>query len=228
MHVGDGANADALRAPGSPDRDRDILVLAADEARPLLDDRHRRAEASVHLRELEADVAAADDDEVASAAWSSASIVVLVRKGTRSHAGHVGHDRAAADVDEDARRRELLVADADGSSTTRTARVPGTPCSLARLRSPRSTPARAFDDTASARALTFVMSIRGGPVSTTPKSARAPGEMRRIGARDERLGRHAAGVDARAAEQLALDEGDRHARASSAGRPATDPPGPRR
>ena len=53
----------------SPDQNlanrfRDFFVLARDEARALLDDRHLRAEAAVHLRELQPDVAAADDDQV--------------------------------------------------------------------------------------------------------------------------------------------------------------------
>ena len=43
----------------------DVLVLAADQARALLDHRHLGAEAAEHLRELEPDVAAADDDQVA-------------------------------------------------------------------------------------------------------------------------------------------------------------------
>src|SRR5205085_6163266 len=38
----------------------------------------------------------------------------------------------------------------------------------------------------------------------------APGEGRGIGAGDGRLGGHAAGVDAGAAEQMALDQGHRH------------------
>ena len=42
----------------------DTLVLALDQARSLLDDGHLAAEAAVHLRKLEADVTAADDDEM--------------------------------------------------------------------------------------------------------------------------------------------------------------------
>ena len=36
----------------------------ADQPRPHLDDRHLGAEAAVHLREFEPDIAAADDDQV--------------------------------------------------------------------------------------------------------------------------------------------------------------------
>ena len=44
----------------------------------------------------------------------------------------------------------------------------------------------------------------------------AAGEVRGVGAGDQRLGRHAAGVDAGAAEQLALDERDLHPGAGQA------------
>ena len=56
----------------------------------------------------------------------------------------------------------------------------------------------------------------------------APREMRGVGAGDQRLGRHAAGVDAGAAEQLPLDEGHLHAGARSAARRAAARPGRRR
>ena len=46
------------------DRLGDVLVLAPDQPRRHLDDRHLGAEAPIHLREFEADVAAADDDEM--------------------------------------------------------------------------------------------------------------------------------------------------------------------
>ena len=43
---------------------RHVVVFARDQSRRLLDDGHFGAEAPEHLRELEADVAAAHDDEV--------------------------------------------------------------------------------------------------------------------------------------------------------------------
>ena len=49
------------------DRGRDVLVLARDQARRHLDDRDLAAEAAEHLREFEADVAAADDDQMRAA-----------------------------------------------------------------------------------------------------------------------------------------------------------------
>ena len=47
---------------------------------------------------------------------------------------------------------------------------------------------------------------------------RAPRDVRGVGAGDQRLGGHAAGVHAGAAEQLALDERDRHAGGRQAAR----------
>ena len=84
-------------------------------------------------------------------------------------------------------------------------------------RSHFSTPARALAETASARALTLPMSICDVAVQHDAVVGGAPREMRRVRAGDQRLGRHAAGVHAGAAEQLALDERDRHA---GAGQPA--------
>ena len=46
------------------DRARHILVFARDQPRRHLDDGHAAAETAVHLRELEPDIAAADDDEM--------------------------------------------------------------------------------------------------------------------------------------------------------------------
>ena len=64
MHSAFEPTLDALRLEDVADRVRDVLVLARDQPRPLFHDRHRRSEPAKHLRELEADVAAADDDEV--------------------------------------------------------------------------------------------------------------------------------------------------------------------
>jgi hypothetical protein len=93
-------------------RFRDLFVLARDEARGLLDDRHLRAEASVHLRELKPDVAAADDDQV------HGQLVEFEHRAVGEEwdfadAGHVGHKGAPADVDEDVRRGQQLIADAN-------------------------------------------------------------------------------------------------------------------
>ena len=60
-----GADAHALVLEDAAHGLRDVGVLAADDLGPLLDHRHLGAQAAEGLGELEADVAAADDDEVA-------------------------------------------------------------------------------------------------------------------------------------------------------------------
>ena len=107
--LGAGAHRDALVGENGPDRLRNLLVLAGDQARPLLDDRDLGPEAPVHLRELEPDVAAADDDEmlghpVERQDRAVGQVIDL------TDARHVGHGGAPADVDEDAGRRQQLLA----------------------------------------------------------------------------------------------------------------------
>src|SRR3954464_12747829 len=43
---------------------RHVGIFASDQARRFLDDGHLRAEAAVHLAELQSDVTATDDDQV--------------------------------------------------------------------------------------------------------------------------------------------------------------------
>ena len=70
---------DALGLEDVADRVRDVLVLAPDQPRPLLDHRHLAAEAAEHLGEFEADIAAADHHQMLAAAYRASSIEVLVR-----------------------------------------------------------------------------------------------------------------------------------------------------
>src|SRR4030095_3871548 len=56
------ANLDALALDDLADSGRDVFVLATDEPRPHLDNRHLGAEATKHLTEFETNVTAADDD----------------------------------------------------------------------------------------------------------------------------------------------------------------------
>ncbi len=132
------------------------------------------------------------------------------------NAGHVGNEGAAADVDEDPRRRQLVVADPNrvrpfepGVSLEDRALLHASQKFLharsrvgdhgvgARLDLGHIDPDVAADHDP----------VVGGPA----------GEMRRVRAGDERLGRHTPGVDAGAAEQLALHERDRH---SGSGQPS--------
>src|SRR6201988_2480261 len=56
---------DALALDDVLDRRRHVLVLMANEPRRHFDDRYPAAKAAVHLAEFEADIAAADNDEMA-------------------------------------------------------------------------------------------------------------------------------------------------------------------
>ena len=74
-----------------------------------------------------------------------------------------------------------------------------------------STPWRALPEIASFRAFTRAMSMRTGPSRRTPNSPPRRAKVRRVGARHERLGRHAPGIDAGAAEVFAFDQRHLHA-----------------
>src|ERR1700746_386669 len=63
---------------------------------------------------------------------------------------------------------------------------------------------------ASLRALTRRMSMPTSPPIATPYSAGAPRGPGGIGARYQRLGRGAAGIDASAADEMALDDSHLH------------------
>ena len=69
---------DAFAFEDLPDRVGNVLVLARDQPRALLDHRHLGAEAAEHLREFEPDIAAADHDEVARQ-LSSATMIECCR-----------------------------------------------------------------------------------------------------------------------------------------------------
>ena len=195
---------DALAFENLPDRRRHLLVLARDQPRAHLDDGDAGAEAPVHLGELQADVAAADHHQVLGQG------VKLEHGAVRemvdlAQAGQVRHMCPRADVDEDLAGLELRVADPDR--------------------------ARAFEarmslvDREIRRALEPLLhTLVGGPhhgvlacLDARHVDAQALDHHAEVGraarqvsdprARDQGLGGDAAGVDAGAAEQLALDDG---------------------
>ena len=90
----------SVRMP--PNRIGDVVVFAIDQARPFLDDGDLAAEAAEHLAELEADVAAADDDQMSAARCRGPVIELLVRYGTVVDALERRHRGPRPDVDEDA------------------------------------------------------------------------------------------------------------------------------
>ena len=91
---GMGADADALVLEDAAHGLGDVGVLAADDLRALLDDGDLGAEAAEGLGELEADVAAADDDEVAGQLVEGEQRAVVEGRDV-ADAGEVGERGAA-------------------------------------------------------------------------------------------------------------------------------------
>ena len=181
-----------------------VGVLAADDARAGLDHGHAGAEAPVDLRELQADVAAADDDQVGRHMVQMHDALV-VERGHALNARQVGPAGAAAGVDENAWRLQHPAADihlvrrAEG-------RMPLDHADVWRAVEPCAhTAARLFDDRILARLDALHVdahwriehhTVVGGPAR----------HVRHTRAGNQGLGRHAAVVDAGAAEALAFDD----------------------
>ncbi len=91
---------DALALDDVFDRRRHVVILVANQPRRHFDDRYLAAKAAVHLAEFEADIAAADNDEMVRQ-----KIDVHHRRirqvGHFVSAGHWRHQRPAADIDKD-------------------------------------------------------------------------------------------------------------------------------
>ena len=111
---------------------------------------------------------------------------------------------------------EALVADADLVRPTRSGRGPSKTVQFCSLAQPASTPVR---DCAGDLVLARLDARHVDGDGATDADAELGGaarQMRGVGARDHRLGRDAAGVDAGAAEPTALDDRDLHAGAGEA------------
>ena len=155
------------RAPGSRGSPRRRPRPRARSAAAPSRRRHLGAEAAIHLRELEPDVAAADDDEMRGHA-SSSRIEVLVRNGTSSMPGMSGTRARPPTLMKMRGAVSTLVADAHRvgrleagvAAEDRAAVHAAQPASRRRC-------AR-WPTTASARALTAAMSIATAAPSTTP------------------------------------------------------------
>ena len=78
-----------------------VRVFPFEKLRAALNDRHAAAEAAHRLGELQADVAAAEDDEMIGQALEIQGFDMRHRPGG-GEAGHVGNAGARADVQEDA------------------------------------------------------------------------------------------------------------------------------
>ena len=212
--LGFGADPYAFGFEDLPDPLRHVFILTRDQARRFLDDGHVGAEAPVDLRELQTDVAAAHHDEMPG------HLIERQHRGVREeghvmNAGHIGNQRPSADIDEDPGGGQLLFPDADrvralesGVSLDDRAAIHLSQRfldALARVGGngvgPRLDPGHVDPHVAIQHD-----AVVGGPTR----------EMCGIRAGHQRLGGHASGVDAGAAEELALHERDCHSGASQA------------
>src|SRR5262249_50749942 len=109
---GIGANLDALAAQDRFNRRRDVGIFAPDQSRPFFDYGHQAAEAAIHLGELEADIAAADDDQVPGKRFQLEDGSVG-EVGDVVDTGHGWHDAATADIDENAIGADERLTDAN-------------------------------------------------------------------------------------------------------------------
>jgi hypothetical protein len=156
-------------------------------------------EAAEHLREFERDVAAADDDEMARQHVEIhhrrvGQVVDVV------NAGQVGHRGAAAGV-------EKIFSAVRRSSPTRTVLADSKRAwprrqGAARCRLSSSPARRGRRPTPCPCALTCLVVDADRAAERDAVVGRAPRQMGGIGAGDHGLGRHAAGVDAGAADSL--------------------------
>src|SRR5687767_5970930 len=201
------ADLDALVLDDLADRGRNVFVLAADEPRPHFDNRHLGAETAKHLAEFEADVASADDDQVLRQEVDRHHRAVR-EEIDRADPGHVGNERAAADIDEDLLGAEALSTDAHLVRGFEAGVAPIDGAVLHVLEPVFQTDPRLLGDLILACLHALHVDTHGADVDAVLGGA--SGHARRVRARHHRLGRNAAGVDAGSAEDLALDERDLH------------------
>src|SRR6185312_7656013 len=109
---GVGVHGDPLTAEERRHRLGDLLVLARDQARPDLDDRHFAAETAEHLAELEADIAAAQHQQMARQEINIHHRAVG-EVGDAVEAGNLRDRRPAADIEEDPAGAQGFAADHD-------------------------------------------------------------------------------------------------------------------
>src|SRR5262249_15890722 len=117
---------------------------------------------------------------------------------------------AGAHIDEDARRSECVVPDLDVARASEAA--------VALVDGDTGIAPEAALDTARGEAEHVILALvnllhvdADRAIDHNAVFARAPRHMRNVGAGNQRLGRRATGVDAGAAEAIALDDGDVHA-----------------
>ena len=94
-HLGRKENLDPFVTEEPPDGVRDVGILPADQLRPVLDHRHAAAETAVSLGQFEADIAAAEHDQVRGQAIEFEHLDVRERPGVRQAGELVGSSHAS-------------------------------------------------------------------------------------------------------------------------------------
>ncbi len=213
------AHGDPLGLQDGLDGGGDVRILPPDQARGLFHHRHPGAEAAIHLGEFQADIAAADHHQV-TGQNVQLQHADIGQERDLVHPRHVGDKGAPADVQEDPFGGQQLVVDAQGLGVFEAGVSPQHRGALHALE-PGLDPGPGLQGDSvgpggDPRHVDADRALDGHPVVRRPAR-----EVGGIGAGHQGLGRHAAGVDAGAAEQLALHQGDAHARGGQ-------PPGQRR
>src|SRR5258708_4940021 len=200
------AHFNPLALENLPDGVRHIRVLAGDQPIGHLNHRHAGAEAAIGLRELEADVAAADDKETLGQEIDLHHRAVG-EIGDVVEPRHGGNERAATRVDDDVVGLENLAVDAHRLRPGE-ACVAAIDCRIRQTLHPtRHAIARFRDDGILAGC--DRLRVYFDPCADIDTIFRgAPRHVGHVRARDERFRRHAPSVDAGAPEVLALDDGN--------------------
>ena len=185
---------------------RDILILAGDETRRGLDDGHFASEAAIELRKFEADIAAAEHDQMRGQKIdvhhrAVGQIGDLVEARDRWNQG------PSAYIDEDLIGPEHLIGDLDLLRSDKPGVALIDRASLQRLQGSLDGRARHASDGILARLHRLHVDAHR-PAEGHAIFGGTACKMRRIAARDQRFGRGAASIDAGTAEKFALDDRD--------------------
>ncbi len=183
-----------------------VFVFMRDEARAFFDDGDFAAEAAEDLGEFEADVAAADDDQMRGEFFEVEDGGVD-EIGDLVDAGHVGHDGAAADVDEDAIGAEGFRACLDFMRGEEV-RLFVEDGAVLHAAQPLFYAVAGFGEDGFFAGFDGLHVDLDCAVDADAEVGGTAGHVGCVGAGDEGFGGDAAGVDAGSAEELALDEGD--------------------
>ncbi len=203
LDLGAGKHLDAFFLQNLADCLRDILVFARNQPRAALDDRHLRAEAAIHLGEFQPDITAAQHDQMVGQAVQRHHVAVG-EVGSFCQPRQIGDGGAPADIEEDPGRGDRLIADLEDFGCLEAGMAGHHRAALHAAQPFFDSAARLHRHLAGAGG--DFLHIDGNIARRDAEIGAAAGQMGGIGAGHQRLGRHAAGIDAGAAEIFAFDQ----------------------